>query len=98
MLTCLNKDTSVLLQVTNFEQVNMRSIKTFVLLLLKILCRSPYYSYKMLGIVKYTSHTIPCLTVLSHAFYNSRFENFLKGPALWHKRIDSKLVPTISNE
>ena len=42
MLTCLNKDTSVLLQVTNFEQVNMRSIKTFVLPLLKILCRFPY--------------------------------------------------------
>ena len=38
LLTCLNKDTSVLLQVIIFEHVNKWSIKTFVFGFSKILC------------------------------------------------------------
>ena len=35
---------------------------------------------KILGKEKYTSHTITCLTVFTHAFCHTQVENLLKGP------------------
>ena len=40
----------------------------------------PLKSYKILEKEKYTLHTIPCLTVLTHAFCNTHVKNLLKGP------------------
>ena len=80
-LTCLNKDTSVLLKVINIwiiPQVNYKKQWS-----LKILCICAQFlkeSYKILEKEKYTSHTIARLTVFTRVFCHTLVENVLKGP------------------
>ena len=73
-LTCLNKNTSVVLV-----------IKAMVLTFLKNIMYMPTIPLTKLPILekeKYSLHTIACLTVFTRQICHMRFENLLKWPDL----------------
>ena len=82
LLTCWNKDTSVLLKVKVFEQVHkyenngLKFLKNTM-----YVCTIPLIKSYDLRKVKSTSHAIIHLTIFTSAFCQMHVENLLQRPA-----------------